>query len=280
MRSQRRSRSIAYQRPMTEPTRTAASARGPGSSTSAQSSRRARPAIRGSVSRPSVKQWITRSRTESRAGELEQGLRGARGSECTPPSETSPIRWTRSEQVRASHDRGILAQRHRRRSPSSMRVRSWRDDGAGAEVEVADLGVAHLPLGQPHRAPGSRERRVGVGGPQLVEDRGARRARRRCRGRARRGPSRRARPGRRRPQGSDRRPRRPNRWWAAPARSWLDGGRDLDVVFIAGRATFCQACSWRRPPRSRRTTPPAARRRRRAPRRRRAARAVGRRSRG
>ncbi len=42
-------------------------------------------------------------------------------------------------------------------------------DRAGAEVEVTDLGVAHLPLGQPNGAPGGGERGVGVGGPQLVE---------------------------------------------------------------------------------------------------------------
>src|SRR5204862_1759553 len=45
-------------------------------------------------------------------------------------------------------------------------------DRAGAEVEVADLGVAHLPLGQPDGAPAGGQLRVRVPGPELVEDRG------------------------------------------------------------------------------------------------------------
>src|ERR1700689_1442938 len=44
-------------------------------------------------------------------------------------------------------------------------------DGAGAEVEVTDLGVAHLPFGQAHGAAAGGELRVRVGRPELVEDR-------------------------------------------------------------------------------------------------------------
>ncbi len=47
------------------------------------------------------------------------------------------------------------------------------DNRAGAKVEVADLGVAHLPLGQPDGAPGGGECGVRVGGPQLIEHGGA-----------------------------------------------------------------------------------------------------------
>ena len=43
-------------------------------------------------------------------------------------------------------------------------------DRACAEVEMADLAVAHLPLGQAHRAPARLQRRVWVALPQLVED--------------------------------------------------------------------------------------------------------------
>ncbi len=50
-----------------------------------------------------------------------------------------------------------------------MRGEVLAHDRAGAQVEVTDLGVAHLPLGQPDGAPGGGERGVGVGGPQLVE---------------------------------------------------------------------------------------------------------------
>jgi hypothetical protein len=42
---------------------------------------------------------------------------------------------------------------------------------AGAEVEVADLAVAHLALGQPDGAPAGGQLRVAVALPQLVEHR-------------------------------------------------------------------------------------------------------------
>ena len=45
------------------------------------------------------------------------------------------------------------------------------DDGAGAEVEVADLGVAHLPFGEADVAPLGRELGVGELRPEPVEDR-------------------------------------------------------------------------------------------------------------
>ncbi len=43
------------------------------------------------------------------------------------------------------------------------------DDRAGAKVQVADLGVAHLPFGQSHGRSAGGQRRVGELGPQLVE---------------------------------------------------------------------------------------------------------------
>ena len=45
------------------------------------------------------------------------------------------------------------------------------DDRPGAEVEVADLGVAHLAVGQADVAAGGGERRVRVALPELVEGR-------------------------------------------------------------------------------------------------------------
>ncbi len=48
------------------------------------------------------------------------------------------------------------------------------DDGARPEVQVADLRVAHLPLGQPDRRPARRQLRVRVARPEVVEDRGLR----------------------------------------------------------------------------------------------------------
>ena len=45
------------------------------------------------------------------------------------------------------------------------------DDGPGAEVQVADLRIAHLALGEPDRAPAGRKLRVRVVSPQVVEHR-------------------------------------------------------------------------------------------------------------
>ena len=42
------------------------------------------------------------------------------------------------------------------------------DDAAGAEVGVADLGVAHLTGGQPHRFAGGRDGRPGVSGHEAI----------------------------------------------------------------------------------------------------------------
>ena len=54
------------------------------------------------------------------------------------------------------------------------------DDAAGADVEVPDLGVAHLPLGQPDGEPGARERRPRAAREQPVEVGRVARASRRC----------------------------------------------------------------------------------------------------
>ena len=45
-------------------------------------------------------------------------------------------------------------------------------DRSRAQVQVADLGVAHLPLGQADVAPARRQGRARVAPPELVEDRG------------------------------------------------------------------------------------------------------------
>jgi hypothetical protein len=47
-------------------------------------------------------------------------------------------------------------------------------DGARTEVEMADLRVAHLALGEADRSTARHEERVGVAVPQLVEHRSAR----------------------------------------------------------------------------------------------------------
>ena len=90
--------------------------------------------------------------------------------ECTPPSETSPSRCTRSAPSKAARSTSFSAQRavgDRLVDPGQV----LGDDRPRAEVQVPDLGVAHLPVGQPDAAPAGLELRVGVCGPQLVEHR-------------------------------------------------------------------------------------------------------------
>ena len=65
------------------------------------------------------------------------------------------------------------------------------DDRPGAEVEVADLGVAHLPVRQADVAALGRELRVRIAVPELVEDRGVGLRDRVARARPARAPSRR-----------------------------------------------------------------------------------------
>ena len=84
--------------------------------------------------------------------------------------ETSPIRCTRSAPRSAARSVSFSASvpsRDRGVDPREV----LRDDRAGAEVEVADLGVAHLPLGQPDGLALRGQRRVRVLGPQPVEHR-------------------------------------------------------------------------------------------------------------
>ena len=67
------------------------------------------------------------------------------------------------------------------------------DDAAGAEVQMADLAVAHLPLGEPDREARRLEQRPRVARDERVPRRRVRRARWRCRHARGDSPSRRAR---------------------------------------------------------------------------------------
>ena len=76
--------------------------------------------------------------------------------ECTPPSETRPIRCIRPRglfraPLAGADERGVLEE-----GPVGDRVVDAQqvllDHGAGAEVEMADLRVAHLPVGQADRS--------------------------------------------------------------------------------------------------------------------------------
>ena len=83
-----------------------------------------------------------------------------------------------------------------------------RHDRAGAEVEVADLGVAHLPGREPDGLALRGQRGVRVLAPRARRTPACRPARPRCPGRRARAPSRRARRGRRRGRVTPRRPPR------------------------------------------------------------------------
>ena len=127
------------------------------------------------MSRPSVNACTTRSGTPSCAASSISASMCSQP-EWTPPSETRPIRCRRP--------RGLLARRlaggqqhlvleeaavgDRVVDPGQVLL----DDRAGAEVEVADLGVAHLAVGEADVAAAGRERRVRVALPERVEDRG------------------------------------------------------------------------------------------------------------
>jgi hypothetical protein len=76
----------------------------------------------------------------------------------------------------------LLAKLHHRRQAGDRPVRDGAADAgqvlhhdpAGANIQVADLGIAHLALGQPDiRAAGAQEG-AGAGGPEAVEDGGDR----------------------------------------------------------------------------------------------------------
>ena len=150
------------------------SRRGPRGGASARAPRRRPGAEVGSVSRPSVNACTTRSGTPSCAASSISASMWVQP-ECTPPSETRPIRCRRPRGLFARRRAGgeqdlVLEQRavgDRVVDPRQVLL----DDRARAEVHVADLGVAHLPVGEADVAPAGRERRVRVALPELVEHR-------------------------------------------------------------------------------------------------------------
>ena len=125
------------------------------------------------VSRPSVSACSTSSGTRSRTASSMQARRWSR-LEWTPPSDTSPIRCRRPPPSRAA--RQALPQRLvleeaavRDRVVDADQV--LLDDRARAEVQVPDLRVAHLAVGQADRAPGGLQLRVRIALPERVEHR-------------------------------------------------------------------------------------------------------------
>ncbi len=124
------------------------------------------PAWVGETSRPSVKAWTMTSGTSCKG--LQQRLEVLR-------ARVHAAVGDEADQVDALGARDRLGQALTERAVGDGLVDAHQvllDDGAGAEVEVADLRVAHLPGRQADGlAAGGQGRRV-VGLPQLVEDGG------------------------------------------------------------------------------------------------------------
>ena len=94
--------------------------------------------------------------------------------ECTPPYETSPSRCTSPPRSRARRNAETSAS-FSKNEPSAIgavdALEVLVEHAAGADRQVADLGVAHLARRQADRLAGGVERRVRVRRPEPVEDR-------------------------------------------------------------------------------------------------------------
>ena len=96
--------------------------------------------------------------------------------EWTPPWETSPSRCTSPPRARARSNAPTSASFSKNEPSRIARVHALQvleEDPAGADRQVADLGVPHLPLRQPDGLAGGLQRRVRVLAPEPVEDRRA-----------------------------------------------------------------------------------------------------------
>ena len=93
--------------------------------------------------------------------------------EWTPPSETRPIRCRRPRGEATARSQAARRASFSKKLPSatasSIRARSCLTIEPGPEVEVADLGVTHLPRGQTDVAARGGELRVRVTLPERVE---------------------------------------------------------------------------------------------------------------
>ena len=93
----------------------------------------------GETSRPSVNAWI-----QVFSGANRSSARRWSMCECTPPCETSPSRWTRLPRSNAA--RSVAFSKN---DPSSIALvdphQILVEPAAGADRQVADLGVPHLP---------------------------------------------------------------------------------------------------------------------------------------
>ena len=216
----------------------------------------------GSVSRPSVKAWMTRSSTPASAARVQQRVEMVDARVHAAVGDEREDVHARRRLQRLEQHRVAAEARQPRGLVDERQV--LLDDRARAEVEVADLGVAHLPVGQPDGAAAGGQRRVRVALPERVEDRRVRPARRRCPDRPARVPSHRGRRGR--PRTGPPRPRLRGRGdlhgGIDDAREGLGiqrGAADERAVDVGQREQLGRAVG--RPPSRRRGRAPAAPRR-------------------
>ena len=120
------------------------------------------------MSRPSVKAWIDDVRHALAAGQLDQRPqvvhRRVDAARRDEPEQVQALAAAGLAQCLVLEERAVLD-----RFADAQQV--LPDDRARAEVEVADLGVAHLAFGQPDGGPPGGQGGVGIAPPEVVEDR-------------------------------------------------------------------------------------------------------------
>ena len=96
--------------------------------------------------------------------------------EWTPPWETSPSRCTSPPRSRAREcaDQRLVLEERAVSDRAVHALQVLEENPAGADRQVADLGVPHLTRRQPDGLPRGLQRRVRVVAPEPVEDRRAR----------------------------------------------------------------------------------------------------------
>ena len=105
----------------------------------------------GEVSRPSVKAWMTRSSTPSLAASSISAFRW-RSAECTPPSETSPMKCTRGAPRSASSSTSFSAS-DPSSTASSMRTRSCLTIAPAPRLRWPTSELPICPSGSPTLGP-------------------------------------------------------------------------------------------------------------------------------
>ena len=124
---------------------------------------------RGGVSRPSVKA-CTPVFTPASCNSLASAT-ACSWWECTPPGETSPIRWQVPPDAFSFAislvSAGTWARLRSARLADARQL--LHHDASGADVQMADLGIAHLTVRQPDIEAGGAQEGVRTGLPQPVE---------------------------------------------------------------------------------------------------------------